>query len=223
MSRDVGIARAWILEAERIDIAMYAAIARTPTPALDVAIRASLARGRLFAHLVDLRRAPRARGGRDRSAGRRRGARLARRHCDGRQRRDEAARAAASPRSGGARGAIRASGADADLALVSLRARRLRVRVRDRRRQCVAGGGRAAARACRVGRVLARPYRRALPRRRPGRRHDRNDARAARTHSPGDRDQVTGAARKHSARTTFTAILVNPFAQRVPARSAPGP
>ena len=39
MSRDIGSARAWILEAERIDVAIYAAIARTPTPALDVAMR----------------------------------------------------------------------------------------------------------------------------------------------------------------------------------------
>ncbi len=38
MSRDAGTWRRWVEEAERIDIAIYAAIARTPTPALDVAM-----------------------------------------------------------------------------------------------------------------------------------------------------------------------------------------
>ena len=38
MSRNVDTARRWIEDAERIDVAIYAAVARTPTPAADVAM-----------------------------------------------------------------------------------------------------------------------------------------------------------------------------------------
>ena len=129
----------WIEDAERLDLAIYAAIARTPTPALDIAMsrlsraadysRLSLASAALLALA----------GGKDRPPRGRPGARLARRHRGRGQRRRQAARPPATPRPSGGRRPARAPRADAELALVSLRALRRRLRVRHRRRPRVAG------------------------------------------------------------------------------------
>ena len=171
--------RDWIEDAERVDLAIYAAVARTPTPALDGAM-SRLSRAADYSRLSLISAALLA------LAGGRTGRRAAAQglaslacHRDRGQHRRQAARAAATPRPTRGRRAARAPCADAELAVVSLRALRRRLRVRDRRRPRVAGGRRPAARARRAGRLLARAHRRALPRRRAGRRADRHHARAA--------------------------------------------
>ena len=153
-----------------MDLAIYAAIARTHTPALDVAM-SRLSRAADYSRLsLSCRRPARSRGREHRPPRGCPRARVARGHLDRGQRRRQAARAPATPRPAGGRGPARAPRADAELALVPLGPLRRRLRVRDRCGSRVAGGGRPAARARRAGRLLARPHRRALPRRRARRR-----------------------------------------------------
>ena len=90
-----------------------------------------------------------------------------------RQPRRQAARPPPAPRPRGRAGPGRPPRADAVLDLVSLRPLRRRLRLRDRRRPRAPAGGDPAARTRRPRRLLARPHRRPLPRRRRRRRADR--------------------------------------------------
>ena len=135
----------WIEDAERLDLAIYAAIARTPSPALDVGMSRLSRSRRLLAPLVYLRRAPRACRGTDRPPRCCPGAGFAGGHRGRGQHRGQAARAAATPGPSGGRGPARAPRADAELALFPLRALRRRLCVRYGRRPRLAGGRGPAA------------------------------------------------------------------------------
>ena len=123
----------WLEDAERVDLAVYAAVARTPTPALDRAM-SRLSSAADYSRLsLALRGVARAR----RRAGPVAGPRAwgiaslavaaAVVNVGG-----QAARAPAASRPARRRGAARAPRADAGLAVVPIRAHRRRVRVRDR-------------------------------------------------------------------------------------------
>ena len=131
-----------------------------------------LAGGGLLAPLAGVLRAARAHREADRPPGGHHGARFAWRDRDRGQPRRQAARTPATPRPARTGCPAGAPRADARLALVPLWPRGRRVRVRDRRRPRLAGGRRPTARPRRARGVFARPYRRALSRRRGGRRHD---------------------------------------------------
>ena len=172
MSRRPG----WIEDVERLDLAIYAAIARTPTPALDDAMSR-------LSHAADYSRLWLASAGLLALAGGRTGRRAAADGLVSVAVTSGVVNAAVKPlarrrRTGSARrrGPGRAACADADLALVSLRAFRERLRVRDRCRSCVAGDRGPPPRARRGGRLLACPHRRPLSRRRVGRCLDRHRA-----------------------------------------------
>ena len=193
--------RRWLEDAERVDLAIYAAIARTPTPALDRRDEPALARRRLLAPLAGRRGAARARRRADRPpsaaamglaslgvtatvvnvgvkplARRRRPDRLAEDVPLARHVRMPSSRSFPSGHSAAAFAFATGVG------------------------HVSPGGRRPAARARRGGRLLARPHRRALPRRRAGRRPDRHRARAA--HDPRGRPAgLTGASVEVARRT----------------------
>ncbi len=129
----------WIEDAERMDLAIYAAIAGTPTPALDVAM-SRLSRAADYSRLSMTAAALLA------LVGKRNGRRAAAQglaslaaHRERGQRRRQAARTPATP-APPVSSPARAPRTDAELALVPLRPLRRRLRLRDRRRPRVAGG-----------------------------------------------------------------------------------
>ena len=169
----------WLEDAERVDLAVYAAVARTPTPALDRAMSR-------LSSAADYSRLSMVSAGLLAVAGGRTGRRSAGMGLAslavtstvvnlgvkplGRRRRPD--------RLAGDVPLARHVPMPASRSFPSGHSRR-RVRVRDRGRPRVARRRRPAARARRRGRLFAGPHRRALPRRRAGRRHDGHHARAA--------------------------------------------
>src|SRR5436190_21791665 len=139
----------------------------------------ALAGGRLLAALAGLGRSARARRWAARAPGGGAGTWVAGGHRRDRQPRREAALAAppAGPRRPGR--ATWTPCADAALPVVPVRALRRRVRLRHRGRPGDAASGDPVAWTCRARRLLSRPHRRSLPRRRPRRRADGNRAGAA--------------------------------------------
>ena len=165
----------WIEDVERVDLAIYAAVAGTPTPALDGAMT-RLSRAADYSRLsLTAAAALILTGGQPGRRGSESRARFARGHGGRRQRRCQAARTPAAPRPTRARSPGRTPRADVDLALVPFRTLGRRSCVRHRRRPRVAGGRRSVAGSRRARRLLARPHRRALPGRcadgRDGRHH----------------------------------------------------
>ena len=170
----------WLEDAERVDLALYAAVARTPTPALDLAMR-RLASAADYSSLsmaaAGLLALAGGRTGRRRAP--RDGTRLAGGHLDRGQRGGQAARTAPAPRP--ARRERCRSPATC----------RCRPRARSRpgtppprsrsppaSATCRRGPPPRCARWPRPS-AIARPHRGALPRRRAGRRSDRDHPRAA--------------------------------------------
>ena len=158
--------RDWLADAERLDVAVYAAIAETPTPALDRGLARPDARRRPLEALARVRRRARARRRAGGSASGGHGACLARRDVAVRQCRPEAGGKAPAPGSSRARRARIPTGADAGLALVPLGAQRGGVRVRHGGRRRFPGRRDPVARPRGRGRLLEGPYRRPLSRRR---------------------------------------------------------
>ena len=154
----VDMSRSWIQDAERMDVAVYAAVAATPTPALDTAMPAPHSRRQLLAALTGRRG-----GARRQPEGRRaprgdHGPRVARGHGDRGQPRDQAARTTAPARPRRAGRPARPTRGDARLALVPVRTRRGRIRIRGWRRRRLAGGRRPTARPRRARRLFPGPH-----------------------------------------------------------------
>ena len=124
----------------------------------------------------------------------------ARGYGDRRQSRLQARRPPSPP--GPGRSAACTTGADAQLALVSLGTQRRGVRLRDRSRRRAARCGDPAACACDGRRLLARPHRRSLPRRRDRRGAQRGDAGTA--HQPCS---ATGRGERSEAQRVVCARL----------------
>jgi undecaprenyl-diphosphatase len=135
----------WLHEADRLDLAVYAAIAATPTPAMDVGLRRPSRAADHSKLLGRMLGGPRGGGRATRPLRRRERPGVDRAHVGRRQPRPQAAAAGrAGPRRGG--GAARTPRRDAALDVVAVRPFGVRVRLRDLVRRGVAGRRRLAQR-----------------------------------------------------------------------------
>ena len=169
----------WLRDAERVDLAIYAAIARTPTPALDNAMR-RLTRTADYSQLSLGAAALMA------VAGGRRGRRAALSGLAsvgvtacGRQPRPEAPRGPPAARPRRRPCSSGATREDADLDFVPLGPLGDRIRLCERGRSSVPACLDTPSRSRRARRLLARPHRRSLPRRRRRRGACRDHSRPA--------------------------------------------